>query len=112
VALKRAHTRANPKRPPATLVANLEKIIRRGRYLQRKTSREARTSRLGISRGINSLSIPRTPSIKSTFVEASYSQKIVSESENLKGDELSIDFVVIDLISEQISVHNLWKEVI
>ena len=55
-------------------------------------SREEKTSRASISRGIASLFVPRTPSIKSTSIEASCSQKFVSESENLKGDEPSNRF--------------------
>ena len=45
MALRRAHTKANQERPPATPVADPEKIIKRGRSLQRQTSRVARTSR-------------------------------------------------------------------
>jgi hypothetical protein len=87
-----------------------EKIIRRGRALQRQTSRAARTSRSDISRGIASLFVPRTPSIKSTSGESSSFQKIVFESEDLKGDEPSIDFVVINPFPENFSVHRLGKE--
>ena len=73
-----------------------EKIIKRGRALQRQTSRATRTSRSGILRGTTSLFVPRTPSIKYTYVEASCSQKNVVESENPKGNEPSLDSVVIN----------------
>ena len=96
MASRRAHTRENQERPLATPVADPEKIMRRGRALQRKTSRAARTSRSGILRGTASLSVPRTPSIKSTSIEASCSQKTIVESENPKGNEPSLDSVVIN----------------
>ena len=48
MAPRRAHTRENQERPPETPVVDLEKIIRKGRALQRQTSREARTSRLDL----------------------------------------------------------------
>jgi hypothetical protein len=108
---KRAHTRENQERPPVTSVVDPEKLIKRGRALQRKTSRAARTSRSGISRGTASLSVPRTPSIKSTSVETSSSWKIVFESENLKGDKPSLYFVVINPFCENFFVHSLGKQV-
>ena len=89
-----------------------EKIIRRGRALQRQTSRAARTSRSDISRGTASLFVPRTPSIKSTSGESSSFQKIVFESEDLKGDEPSIDFVVINPFPENFFLNNIGKEVV
>ena len=107
--LRRAHTRENQERPPATSVADPEKIIRRGRALQRKTSRAARTSRSGILRGTASLSVPRTPSIKSTSVEASCSQKTIVESENPKGNEPSLDSAVINPFPENFFAHSLGK---
>ena len=45
MALRRVHPRANQERPPATPVTDLEKIIRKGRALQRKISRVVRTPR-------------------------------------------------------------------
>ena len=45
MAPKKDHTRANQERPPATPVTDLEKIIRKGRALQRKISRVVRTPR-------------------------------------------------------------------
>ena len=41
----KSHNKANQERLPARPVANPEKIIRKGRALQRKTSRATRTSR-------------------------------------------------------------------
>ena len=109
MAPRRAHTRANQERPQATPVADPEKIIRRGRALQRKTSSAARTSRSGILRGTASLSVPRTPSIKSTSVEASCSWKTIVESENPKGNDPSLDSVVINPFPENFSAHGLGK---
>ena len=109
MALRRAHTRANKERPPATLVADPEKIIGRGRALQRKTSKAGRTSRSGILRGTASLYVPGTPSIKSTSVEASCSQKTIVESQNPKGDEPSLDSAVINPFPENFSAHSLGK---
>ena len=77
MAPRRDHTRENQERPLATPVADPKKIIRRGRALQRKTSGAARTYRSGILRGIASLFVPRTPPIKSTSVEDSYSRETV-----------------------------------
>ena len=45
MAPRRAHTRANQERLLATPVADPKKIIRKGRALQRQTSKAARTSR-------------------------------------------------------------------
>jgi hypothetical protein len=87
-----------------------EKIVRRGRVVQRQTSKAARTSRLDISRGTASLFLPRTPSIKSTSGESSSFQKIVFESEDLKGDQPSIDSTVINPFPENFYVHRLGKE--
>ena len=109
MAPRRDHTRENQERPPEKPFVDPEKIIRRGRALQRKTSSAARTSRSGILRGTASLSVPRTPSIKSTSVEASCSQKNIVESENPKGDEPSLDSAVINPFPENFSAHSLGK---
>ena len=109
MAPRRAHTRENQERPPVTPVADPKKIIRRGRALQRKNSKAKRTSRSGILRGTASLSVPRTPSIKSTSVEASCSRKTVVESENPKGNETSLDSAVINPFPENFSAHSLGK---
>ena len=45
MAPQRAHTRGNQERPPTTLLADPDKIIRKGRAPQRKISRAARTPR-------------------------------------------------------------------
>ncbi len=109
MALRRAHTRENQESPPPTPIADPEKIIIRGRALQKKTSRAARTSRSGISRGIASLSIPRIPSINSTSVVASCSQKNVVDSEIPKGDEPSLNSNVINPFPKNFSAHSLGK---
>ena len=51
MALQTAHTRANQERPPATPVADPEKIIRKGRALKRKISRAVRTTDQIVGRG-------------------------------------------------------------
>ena len=45
MAPRRAHTRENQEKLPATPVADPEKMIKKGRALQRQTSRATRTSR-------------------------------------------------------------------
>ena len=52
MASRRPSTRANPQRPPVTPVSDPEKIIRRGRALQRQTFRAASGATSGIFRGI------------------------------------------------------------
>jgi hypothetical protein len=111
VAPRRAHTRENQERPLATPVSDPEKIIRSGKALQRQTSRSARASRPGISRSTSSF-VSREPLVESTSAETSSSQKIVIESESLKGDEPSISSNVIDPISEHITISDLGKEVV
>jgi hypothetical protein len=111
VAPRRAHTRENQERPLATPVSDPEKIIRSGKALQRQTSRSARASRPGISRSTSSF-VSRKPLVESTSAETSSSQKIVIESESLKGDEPSISSNVIDPISEHITISDLGKEVV
>jgi len=96
------------KRPLATLVSYPEKIIRSGKALQRQTSKSARASRPGISRR-NSSFVSREPLVKYTSTETSSSQKIVIESEILKGDEPSISSNVIDLISDHITISDLGR---
>ena len=83
MASRRPSTRAHPQRPPVTPILDPEKIIRRGRAAQRQTSRSTRGAASGTSRGISSVVSNRSP-FKSSSTEASSSQKIISESENLK----------------------------
>ena len=71
-----------------TPVLYLEKIIRRGRDLQRQISRAARGATLGISRGI-SVVVSNRPPFQSSSTEASSSQKFISESENFRVEESS-----------------------
>jgi hypothetical protein len=56
--------------------------------------------------------VSRKPLVESTSSETSSSQKIVIESEILKGDENSISSNVIDPISEHITISDLGKEVV
>jgi hypothetical protein len=58
VASRRAHTRTNQERPLVAPVPDPENIIRRGKYLQRKTSGSARASNPGVSTNTSSF-IPK-----------------------------------------------------
>jgi hypothetical protein len=70
VASRRAHTRSNQEGPLAAPVPDLEKIIRRGKSLQRQTSRSARASNLGISTNTSSF-ISKEPLFESPSAETS-----------------------------------------
>jgi hypothetical protein len=72
VAPRRAHTRENQERPLATPVPDPQKIIRRGKALQRKTSGSARASNRGISTNTYSF-ISKEPLVESPSVETSSS---------------------------------------
>ena len=106
MAPRRAHTRENQEGPLATPVLDPEKIIRRGKDLQRKTFGSARESNPSISRNTCSF-VSREPLVESPSVETSSSQKIEIVSEILKGDEPSISSDVIDSISEHVTISNL-----
>ena len=83
MASRRPSTKANPQRPPVAPVSNPEKIIRRGRDLQRQTSRVARGATSSIPRGISIVVSNRSP-FQSSSAEASNSQEFISESENFR----------------------------
>jgi hypothetical protein len=111
VAPRRAHTRENQERPLTTPVPDPEKIIRRGKALQRQTSKSARASNPGISTNTSSF-ISKEPLVESPSAETSSSQKIEIVSESLKGEEPSISSDVIDSISEHVITSNLREEVV
>jgi hypothetical protein len=111
VALRRAHTRENQERPLAAPVPDPEKIIRRGKYLQRQTSRYARACKLGISTNTSSF-VSKEPLVESPCAETSSSQKIEIVLENLKGEDPSISSNIIDSISEHVITSNLREEVV
>jgi hypothetical protein len=111
VASRRAHTRANQERPLAAPVLDPEKIIRRGKGLQRQTSGSTRASNPSISTNTSSF-ISKESIVKSPSTETSISQKIEIVSESLKGEEPSISSDVIDSISEHVITSNLREEVV
>ena len=80
-----------------TPISDLENIISRGRASQIQTSRSTRGATSGTSRGISYV-VSNRPPFKSSSTEASSSQKIISESENLKVEESSSTSAFIDLI--------------
>ena len=85
-----------------TLVADPEQIIRRGRDSQRQTSKSTRGTASGTSRGTSSV-VSNRPPFKYSSTEASSSQKIISESKNLKVEEYSTTFVVVDQGEEKLA---------
>ena len=95
MASRRPSTRENPQRPPVTPFSDPENIIRRGRDLQRWTSRNSRGATSSTSIGVSLVTSNRTP-FKSSSTEASSSQKFISESENLKVRESSSTFSCVD----------------
>ena len=62
-----------------TPVSDLEKIIKKGRALQRQTSRVARGATSGIPKGISVVVSNRSP-FQYSSAEASNSQEFISES--------------------------------
>jgi hypothetical protein len=111
VASRRAHTRENQEGPLAAPVPDPEKIIRRGKSLQRQTSGSARASNPGISTNTSSF-ISKEPLVESPSAETSSPQKIKIVLESLKGEEPSISSDVIDSISEHVITSNLREEVV
>jgi hypothetical protein len=111
VAPRRAHTRANQERALVAPVPDPEKIIRRGKDLQRQTSGSTRESNTGISTN-TSYVISKELLVESPSAETSSSQKIEIVLESLKGEEPSISFDDIDSISEHVITSNLREEVV
>ena len=110
MALKRAHTRVNQEGPLATLVPDPEKIISKGKSLQRQASRSAKTSNPGIQTD-NSSFISKRPLVESPASKTHSSQEFEILSEILKVDEPSLSSNVTDSIFEHDITSNL-KEVI
>jgi hypothetical protein len=110
VAPKRAHTRENQEGPLVALVPDLEKIINRGKDLQRQASRSAKTSNPGIQTHSSSF-IYKEPLVESPAAETHSSQKIEIVSESLKVEVSSISSNVTNSVFEHDITSNL-KEVI
>ena len=97
MAPKRAHTRANQEGPLAAPVPDPEKIISRGKSLQRKASGSAKTSNPGIQTDTSSF-ISKGPLVESSAVEIHSSQEIEILSEILKVEEPSLSSNVTDSV--------------
>jgi hypothetical protein len=110
VAPKRAHTRANQEGPLTTPVPDPEKIISKGKYLQRQASGSAKTSNSGIQTDTSSF-ISKRPLVESPAAETHSSQEIESLSEILKVEEPSLSSNVTDSVLEHDISSNL-KEII
>ena len=110
MAPKRAHTRANKEGPLTTPVPDPEKIISKGKSLQRQASRSAKTSNSGIQTDTSSF-ISKRPLVESSVAETHTSQEIEIASEKLKVEEPSLSSNVTDSIFEHDITSNL-KEVI
>jgi hypothetical protein len=110
VASKRAHTRVNQEGPLAAPVPDPEKIISRGKALQRQASGFANTSNPGIQTDTSSF-ISKRPLVESLAVETHSSQEIEIVSERLKVEEPSVSSNVTYSIFEHDITSNL-KEVI
>jgi hypothetical protein len=110
VAPKRAHTRANQEGPLAAPVPDPEKIISRGKALQRQASGSAKTSNPGIQTDTSSF-ISKRPLVESPAAETHSSQEIEIVSEKLKVEEPSLSSNVTDSVFEHDITSNL-KEVI
>jgi hypothetical protein len=110
VAPKRAHTRANQEGPLAAPVPDPEKIISRGKALQRQASGSAKTSNPGIQTDTSSF-ISKRPLVESPAAETHSSQEIEIVSERLKVEEPSVSSNVTDSVFEHDITSNL-KEVI
>jgi hypothetical protein len=97
VAPKRDHTGANQEGPLAAPVPDPEKIINRGKYLQRQASRYSKTSNTGIQIDTSSF-ISKEPLVESPTAETHSSQKIEIVSESLKIEEPSVSSNVTDSV--------------
>ena len=106
MALRRPSTRENPHRPPVTPISDPEKIIRRGRALQRQTSRATRGATSGISRGISTV-VSNRPPFQSSSTEASTSQEFMSEPENFRVEEYSSTIACENIIPRDSTEVNL-----
>ena len=89
MASRRPSTRSNPQGPPATLVSDLEEILRRARASLRKTSSVAQEATSGISRNIFAII---------SSVETYKSQELINTSENFRVEESSSTVACEDLI--------------
>jgi hypothetical protein len=75
VAPRRVHSRVNQEGPLATPVPDPEKIISKGKALQRQASGSAKTSNTGIQTDTSSF-ISKGPLVESSTVETHNSQEI------------------------------------
>ena len=80
MAPKRAHTRANQEGPLTTPVPDPEKIISKGKYLQRQDSRSAKTLNSGIQTD-TSYFISKRPLVESPAAKIHNSQEIENLSQ-------------------------------
>jgi hypothetical protein len=110
VAPKRAHTRVNQEGPLTTPVPDPEKIISKGKSLQRQASGSAKTSNSGIQTDTSSF-ISKRPLVESPAAETHSSQEIEILSEILKVEEPSLSSNVIESVLEHDISSNL-KEII
>ena len=94
---RRPSTRENHQGPPVTLVLDPEEIIRRAMASLRQTSRAARGATSGIFRGIYTV-VSNRPPFQSSFIEASSSQKFISESKKFRVGKSSSTVAYVDPI--------------
>jgi hypothetical protein len=110
VAPKRAHTRANQEGPLTTPVPDPEKIISKGKYLQRQASESAKAIDSGIQTDPPSF-ISKKTLVESPTAETHNSQEIENLSQILKVEEPSLSSNIIDSVLE-VDVSSHPKEII
>jgi hypothetical protein len=101
VALKRAHTRAKQEGPLEAPVPNPEKIISKGKALQRQASGSVKTSNPGIQTDTSSF-ISKWPLVESPVAETHSSQKIEILFEKLKVESLHFPLMLQTLFLSMI----------
>jgi hypothetical protein len=109
VAPKRAHTRANPEGPLTTSVSDPEKIISKGKALQRQASGSASAIDSGIP--IDTHPFISEKSLVESPAEIQNSQEIKSSSQVSKVEEPSFSSNITDSVLE-IDISSRPKELI
>jgi hypothetical protein len=107
VAPKRAHTRANQEGPLTTPVPDPEKIISKGKSLQRQASGSAKAVDSGIQTDTPSF-ISKKPLVESPAAETHNSQEIENLSQILKVEEPSLSSNITDSVLE-VMFHPILK---
>jgi hypothetical protein len=106
VAPKRAHTRANQEGPLTTPVPDPEKIISKGKALQRQASGSAKAVESGTQTDTPHF-ISEKPLVESLVAETYNSQEIENFSQTLKGEEPSFSSNITDSVLEfDVSSHS------